>query len=846
MTTPPGPLSLGVEEELHLIDLQTFRLAGRARALLAQLPAEHFSSELQRTTVETNTAVCASLSELRAEIVERRRQVVEVASREGLGIAAVGTVPLSSADDFELTSSGRFARMQEDYRLLVDEQLICGTQVHVGVASRDLAVQIAQRVSRDLPALLALSASSPMWHGSDTGYSSMRSIIWQRWPTSGMTGPLASADDYDRLLADLIRSGVITDKKMAYFDVRPSAHVPTLELRVCDACPIVDDAILIAGLFRALVAAAARAVEADEPFVDLALPLHRAAMWRAARSGLIGPLLDDSPHPQPRPAAEVIRALVARVRPQLEELGDWDVVSGLAEATLARGNSADRQRAALAERGRLSDVVQQVVSETQNTAATQAATPAKDGDYDWSLSDEAFTDRSTVRPLYRELFSATDRIGPDLLRERLDERDRWAAGVGMTFGVEGAQRPFQVDLLPRVIPAHEWRGLKRGLIQRARTIEMFLRDVYGPGEVVRDGVLPAATVYDSPGWRDEGRMLPRGAVRATVIGFDLVRDETAGWRVLEDNARVPSGAAYGIASRQLLDAVMPDLPRPPELLPAHTAPGLLRSVLARCTAVTDPVIALLSDGPENSAWFEHRMLAERGGFILTTPDDLDVRTGAVTARGRRIDVIYLRSDAELPLMKNTAGRAIGAEVLQAAGWGSVAIANAPGNGVADDKSMYVWLPDLIAYYLGERPLLDPVPTYRCADPDERGAVLDRLGGLVTKPVDGYGGGGVLIGPVASAAELDSRRAEIAEDPARWIAQEVVNLSTHPTLTATGLEPRHVDLRAFVYLHGIAEDEAVVADLALTRVGSAGTMIVNSSRGGGAKDTWILGPTPDSF
>lgn len=841
-----SPLTLGVEEELHLIDLTTYRLAGRAPALLAQLPAEHFSSELQRTTVESNTSVCQSLSELRADIVSRRQQVVNVASIEGLGIAAVGTVPLSSAGDFELTSSGRFARMQEDYRLLVDEQLICGVQVHVGVANRDLAVQVAQRLSQDLPLLLALSASSPMWHGSDTGYASMRSIIWQRWPTSGMTGRMRSAAEYDNLLSDLIRSGVITDKKMAYFDVRPSAHVPTLELRVCDACPIVDDAVAIAGLFRAMVAAAIAQVEHDEPFVDIALPLHRAAMWRAARSGLTGPLLDHTARPRPRPAAQVIGALLSRLRPQLEELGDWETVAELTHATLARGNSADRQRAMLAERGRLHDVVLGVVSETQNTSPSSGPTPAKEGDYPWTAGDEAFTDGSTVRALYRDVFSAVAQIGPRLLRERLDERDRWASGAGMTFGVAGAQQPFQVDLLPRVIPAHEWKWLKRGLIQRARTLEMFLRDVYGPGEVVRDGVLPASTVYDSPGWRDEGRLLPRGSVRAAVIGFDLVRDETAGWRVLEDNARVPSGAGYAIASRQLIDAVMPDLPRPGELLPAHTAPGLLRTMLAAGTAVTNPVIALLSDGPQNSAWFEHRMLAERAGFLLTTPQDIDVRNGAVTVRGRRIDVIYLRLDVELPLLRSADGRGIGAEIMQAAGWGSVTIANAPGNGVADDKSMYVWVPDLVAYYLGERPLLDPVPTYRCGDDDERASVLDRLGSVVTKPVDGYGGGGVLIGPAASEEEIESRRIEINDDPARWIAQEVVNLSTHPTLTGTGMEPRHVDLRAFVYLSGIEQDDAVVADLALTRVGAARSMVVNSSRGGGAKDTWILGPVPETF
>jgi carboxylate-amine ligase len=841
-----SPLTLGVEEELHLIDLTSYRLAGRAPALLAQLPSGSFSSELQRTTVETNTAVCTSLSELRAEIVQLRQQVVTVASAEGLGIAAVGTVPLSSADDFELTSSGRFARMQEDYRLLVDEQLICGTQVHVGVENRDLAVQAAQHLSPDLPLLLALSASSPLWHGSDTGYASIRTIIWQRWPTSGVTGPMSSAADYDDLLTDLISSGVIADTKMAYFDVRPSSHVPTLELRVCDAMPLVDDAILIAGLFRALVARALAAVEAGRPAAPVALPLHRAAMWRAARSGLTGQLLDSGPRPQPKPAAEVIGDLLTRLRPQLEELGDWDTVAELAQATLARGNSADRQRAALAERGRLADVVLQVVAETQDTAAPPIRVASTEVDYPWTAADEAFTDNSVVRPMYREMFAAIDRIGSTVLTERLDERDRWSVGAGMTFGVHNEQQAFSVDLVPRVIPAHEWQTLERGLSQRARTLEMFLRDVYGAGEVVRDGVLPAAAVYGSPGWREEGRLLPRGAVRAAVLGFDLVRDDTAGWRVLEDNARVPSGAGYALAVRQLIDAVMPDLPRPPDLLASHTAPGLLRKTLAMGSAVDNPVIALLSDGAGNSAWFEHRLLAERAGFLLAQPGDMAVEGGAVTVLGRRADVLYLRLDVELADLRDATGREIGADLVQAAARGAVTLANAPGNGVADDKAMYCWVPDLIAYYLGERPLLDPVPTYRCGDPDELAAVLPRLETLVTKPVDGYGGGGVLIGPHATELEIAQRRKEISADPSRWIAQEVVNLSTHPTLTENGIEPRHVDLRAFVYLSGTGPEDAHLADLALTRVAPAGSMVVNSSRGGGAKDTWILGLTPESY
>src|SRR3954463_5037748 len=332
--------TLGAEEELHLIDLDRWELSARAPQILSRLPSAFYSAEIQRTTVETNTAVVRTLADLRAELLRLRRNVIEVAAQENLGVAAVGTAPRSTYADFELTSTGRYSRMQEQYRLLVDEQLICGTQIHVGVSDRDLAVQIAQRVARDLPVLLALSASSPYWNELDTGYASIRTIIWQRWPTAGATGPIASAQEYDELLTDLIGSGVIADAKMAYFDVRPSSHAPTLELRVCDACPLVDDAVLIAGLFRAMVRAAELDVESGRPHLPAPPPLHRAAVWPAARGGLTRELLDGATHPRPRPAPDVVRGLVTRLRPQLEELGDWDAVTELTDTVLARGNSA--------------------------------------------------------------------------------------------------------------------------------------------------------------------------------------------------------------------------------------------------------------------------------------------------------------------------------------------------------------------------------------------------------------------------------------------------------------------------------------------------------------------------
>ncbi|WP_194904085.1 carboxylate--amine ligase/circularly permuted type 2 ATP-grasp protein [Quadrisphaera sp. INWT6] len=848
-------LTLGAEEELHLIDTTTWQLSARAPQVLSRLPREGYSAEIQRTTVETNTAVVETLDGLRAELLRLRAQVVAVAAKEGLGVAAVGTAPRSASPDFELTATGRYGRMQEQYRLLVDEQLICGTQVHVGVADRDLAVDIAQRVAPDLPVMLALSASSPYWNGHDTGYSSIRTTIWQRWPTAGATGPMGSAAEYDALLADLIGSGVIADAKMAYFDVRPSAHAPTLELRVCDACPLVDDAVLIAGLFRALVREAEIAVERGEPRRDRPAPLHRAALWQAARGGLRGRLLDPSEHPRPLPAAEVVRALVDRLQPVLADLGDAEQVRELAERALVRGNSADRQRAAFAETGQLDDVVRLVVAETHGPAGGVPQTGPVLSGYAVRAGDEAVAPSAQVRPQYRGVLEAVRALGPDALRQREQARDAWAERAQLGFRVGGEVRPFGVDLVPRVLGRHEWAELRAGLEQRAVALERFLRDVYGEQRVLADGVLPREAVVGAPGWREEGLRLPASAVRAAVVGFDVVRGEDGGWRVLEDNLRDPSGAAYACAARELLDDVLPEAPRPDGLAaPAAYYERLRATLLAGARPGTRA--ALLSSGPASGAWFEHQGLASGAGLLLVGADDLAVVDGRVVATGasaegaplvggtrtgrpEQVGVLYLRLDGPLAEVRASDGRPVGAELLDAAAAGAVVLANAPGNGVADDKAVYRAVPELISYYLGERPLLEQVPTYLVADEGERRAVLERVGELVTKPVDGHGGAGVLIGPTADAGQVAARRAEIGAHPERWVAQELVQLSSLPALVGGALVPRHVDLRVFAHVVGDGRDDARVADLALTRVAPAGSVVVNSSRGGGAKDTWIV-------
>ena len=834
-------LTLGAEEELHLIDLATSKLSARAPQLLSRLPPQNYAAEIQRTTVETNTEVVDSLAGLRHELLRLRRGIVDVAAADSMGIAAVGTAPTSAFADFELTTTGRYGRMQEQYRLLVDEQLICGLQIHVGVSDRDLAVQIMQRVAADLPILLALSASSPYWNEQDTGYASIRSIIWQRWPTAGATGRLRSAREYDQLITDLINTGVIADEKMAYFDVRPSAHVPTLELRTCDACPLVDDAIAIAGLFRAMVRAAEQNIANGRPFDPVPPPVHRAAIWQAARAGLTGMLLDNSRHPRPLPARRAVKSLLWRLRPQLHELGDWDAVKELVKNTLARGNSADRQRAAYAERGGLEDVVSLVVEETQGPPGGPQPAVAPLRRYRVRAGDEAVGPSYRPRPVYADMVEYFRRTGERELNSLKQARREWIDNSGLTFGVNGEKRRFSVDLVPRVITPHEWQALRAGLIQRARAIELFLRDVYGAQRIVADGTVSKELVEGSPGWRPEAARLPSGAVRAPIMGFDLVRNEFGGWRVLEDNVRNPSGAAYAIAIRDLMDACVPDLPRPSGLLsPASALPVLRDCLLAH--APPGGTAALLSSGPSASAWFEHRLLAERGGLLLVLADDLAVQRREVRHRdsGERIDALYLRLDVELIDLVDAGGRPIGAEIFDIAAADGVVLANAPGNGVADDKAMYCYVPELIGYYLGEHPSLEAVPTYRTSDEAEARTVLDRVGELVTKPVNGHGGIDVLIGPDASAAEVAARRRAIAANPSAWVAQEVVALSSHPTLSGTSLQPRHVDLRAFVYLRGTELEDCTLADLALTRVAPEGSLVVNSSRGGGAKDTWIIG------
>lgn len=363
--------TVGVEEEFHLAEPGERSLAPAAQDVLAA--AEQLggavTAELQRSELETATAVCRTLDELAADIAARRRELLAAADRTGVGVVAAGTLPgPPPAGGQGPYPDRRYERLVAEYAEVGREQLVCAMQVQVGVADRELAVAALPLLAPWLPVLLALSGSSPFYAGHDTGYASYRSVIWSRWPTGGPPLAFGSAAEYDQLVADLITSGTIIDSGMVYFDARPSARYPTLEVRVCDSVPLLDDVVTLAGLARALVVTAVRdAGAATTPVGDrspVRPELLRAARWRAGRSGL-GDVLVDPRGARALPAREVVAALVEHVRPALDELGDAErVLAGVAEL-VRRGTSAERQRAAYARRGRLADVVDALVAETR-------------------------------------------------------------------------------------------------------------------------------------------------------------------------------------------------------------------------------------------------------------------------------------------------------------------------------------------------------------------------------------------------------------------------------------------------------------------------------------------------
>ncbi len=358
--------TLGVEEEFLLVDPETRRLVPRADEVLEDARADgeaKVEHELQLVQVEAGTAVCRTLSELRDQVAGLRGTLSASAERAGCRIASAGSHPFSPCNDSRVTPKPAYLRLERDYQLVTREQLVCGCHVHVGLADADMAIRVMNRVRPWLPTVLAIAVNSPFWLGEDTGYASFRTEIWRRWPMAGTPDIFTSRAEYDELVELMLKTGAIDDPARIYWDIRPSARFDTLEFRVTDACLSVDETVMVAGLFRALARTARDEEVAGRPLRRTRLEMLQAAIWRAARYGVEGELID-LPGGRSLPAPEVVRDLLVRLRPVLEDIGDWDEVSGLVEGVLEGGTGAARQRRAFARREELADVVDMVVAET--------------------------------------------------------------------------------------------------------------------------------------------------------------------------------------------------------------------------------------------------------------------------------------------------------------------------------------------------------------------------------------------------------------------------------------------------------------------------------------------------
>jgi uncharacterized circularly permuted ATP-grasp superfamily protein len=460
--------------------------------------------------------------------------------------------------------------------------------------------------------------------------------------------------------------------------------------------------------------------------------------------------------------------------------------------------------------------------------------------------DEMFTGDDVTRAGYRGIHDVLRPHSSDDLLARSRTLGRAYRDRGVTFSLSGKERPFPIDPVPRVIEADDWRIIERGLTQRVRALEAFLDDIYADGHILADGVVPRRLVQSSPHFhRCVFGLKPPGGVHIHVAGIDVIRDGEGTFRVLEDNLRSPSGVSYVMENRRMMARVFPDLFRDHTVAAVDEYPRRLLHALAATApdGAEHPRIVVLTPGVANSAYFEHALLARlmgvdlvEGRDLVCQDDQLFVRT---TSGVDRVDVVFRRIDDDfLDPVQFRPDSVLGvAGLVHAARAGNVTIANAIGNGVADDKLVYSYVPDIIRYYLGEEAILPNVETYRLDDPEVREDVLDRVDTMVIKPVDGSGGYGLVFGPTATDEELRDAVAAIEAAPRNWIAQPVVRLSTAPTLVDGRLRPRHIDLRPFAVNDG---ENVWVLPGGLTRVAiPEGSLVVNSSQGGGSKDTWVL-------
>jgi len=462
--------------------------------------------------------------------------------------------------------------------------------------------------------------------------------------------------------------------------------------------------------------------------------------------------------------------------------------------------------------------------------------------------DEMFEPSGQPRASYQGLHHRLAEMPPEELRRRQQAADLSFLHQGVTFTVygreEGTERIFPYDLLPRIITSREWATIERGLTQRITALNLFLRDLYHEGKILNDRVIPREMIYTCHHYRREmrGVNVPRN-IYISVVGTDLVRLEDGRFAVLEDNLRVPSGVSYMLANRQVIKRVFPTMFSDYGVRPIdHYGQALLATLRALAPHRADPTIVLLTPGPYNSAYFEHTFLARQMGIELVEGRDLLVHDNVVYMRTtgglRRVDVIYRRIDDDFldPLVFRSDTSLGVTGLFNAYRAGNVALANAIGTGIADDKALYAYVPAIIRYYLDEEAILPNVETYLLSDESQRSYVLDHLDKLVVKAVGESGGYGMLIGPHSTAAEREQFRRQILADPRNYIAQPTLQLSRAPCFIDGQVESRHVDLRPYI-LYG---ERVVIVPGGLTRVAlRRGSLVVNSSQGGGSKDTWVL-------
>jgi len=468
--------------------------------------------------------------------------------------------------------------------------------------------------------------------------------------------------------------------------------------------------------------------------------------------------------------------------------------------------------------------------------------------------DELVGPGGAPRPAAEALWRHLALLGPEALAERQAAADREIRAIGVTFTVYdegvGVDRPWPFDIIPRIIPRDHWQLIEAGLVQRLAALNLFIDDCYHDQRAVSEGVVPADLVTGSPNFRRECMGVdPPGGIWAHICGSDLIRDDQGFWYVLEDNLRVPSGVSYLLENRMVTKHIFPEMFRHYSIEPVDPYVGRLASTLASVSPSTgDPTIVVLTPGIYNSAYFEHAFLAQQLGVELVEGNDLVVLDDdcvyARTIDGlERVDVIYRRVDDLFldPEVFRPESMLGVPGIMRAWRAGRVALVNAPGAGIADDKKVYSYVPDIIRFYLDEEPILWTIPTYRCNEPSSRAHVLANLRELVIKPANESGGYGVLVGSQATGEEL-AAAAQIEDDPNRWVAQPIIQLSTAPTLCDEGIAPRHVDLRPFTLL---GPDGAYVTRGGLTRVARPkGSLVVNSSQGGGSKDTWVVDAPAD--